>query len=357
LKHAESVRRQKQIEADMRKRNDKTDEDIFKKMEELEMAEELAQELENLEIEDDEMLDKLMKGKIEIPKSKTRIAHNLENPESTELSKSVQEIDNVNTNISNGLSTIESRTSTPYINNDLITKSNNEVVQLLKAYRGKIRDVLKGVNRSDEGSLNLYVDLVELIDDIDDDIVKIRGEEDESEEMSDSDDLTATMSIEGEEEPTRKRKVRFSTSLEDVKIFESASSETYSECSTCSDSSSDNQTIDIKFTHSDAKLKAVNDPDLIVSHPGEIKSKFSKSSSQQSQIATKSILKRTLSSEPTTPTENGSVKKIFQSDIPVIGDVLEHEKIKNDKNVVIVAAKDEIPKKVSKFRQMRSLKS
>lgn len=347
----------------MRQRNDKADEDIFMKLEELEMVEELAQELESLEIEDDETLDKLMKGEIEIPQSKQRIAHN---SSSNEKSKCVQEIEeDVNTNISNGLSTIEfeSRTSTSNINNDLITKSNNEVVQLLKAYRGKIRDVLKGVNRSDEGSLNLYVDLVELIDDIDDDIVKIRGDEDESdEEMSDSDDLTATMSIEGEEEPTRRRKVRFSTSLEDVKIFESTSSETQSECSTCSDNSSDNQTIDISFTHSDAKLDAVIEPDpLIISHPGEIKTKFSQSSSQQQspQIATKSILKRTLSSEPSTPTENGNVKKIFQSDIPVIGDVFEHahEKIKNDENVVIVAAKDNIPKKVSKFRQMRKLKS
>lgn len=351
-KHAESVRKQKKLEAEERNKSD-NEKDVFNVLDEYEMMEELADELEDLQIEDNETLEKLMKGEIKVPESKTRIAHsNVETPSSQQVHE------NNKLNISNGLLN-ESRTLTTVDcdKHDLIAKSNNEIVQLLKAYRGKIRGVLKSVNRADEGSLNLYVDLVELIDDIDDDIVKIRGDDDqeeseESDEFSDSDDLTATVESNGEQ--TRKRKVRFSTSLEDVKIFETTSSETYSECSTCSDTS-DNQTIEINFIHSDAKMNAVtSDPDIIVSHPGEIKAKFSQST--QTQIATKSILKSS-KSEPSTPTENGDVKKIFQSEIPVIGDVFEHQKSVIDENVVIVASKDENPKKVSKFRQMRSMKS
>lgn len=331
------------------------------------MMEELAEEMENLTVEDDETFEKLMKGEIKVPESKARIAHDTKIVDTSSNSQNHQ----FKTNISSDLPhcvPMESQTVCDSNNNDLIAKNNQEIIQLLKAYRGKIKDVLKNVKKNDEGSLNLYLDLIELKEDIDDDIRKMIDEEeetsDEDEVASDSDDLTASASIEVDDErlsaaKSRKRKVRFSTSLEDVKLIEPVRRES------CSDSSnsdtSENNTIEIKFKHSDATFNAFTDPD-IVSHPGDIKTKFPQF--PQPLVVTKSILKtKTTSDSAQSPLEpdNPVVKKIYQSEFPMIGDVVEHSKQSNghdvDESLIIVAAKDNVPKKISKFREMRRLKS
>lgn len=159
LKHAESVRRQKQIEAEQREKAAKEDQNVLK----------LLDDLEKLEVAYDDTLDKLL------PLSKT----------------------NVHANESNS-STVDSN------NNDLIAKSNQEIVQLFKAYRGKIEDVLRNVRKDDDGSLNLYLDLIKLKKDIEDDIQKMTdGEkrndvEDEDTIVSDSNDLTASANLGGQ---------------------------------------------------------------------------------------------------------------------------------------------------------------
>lgn len=362
LRHAENVRQQKKAEADEREKAAKEDGDVLNLLDQYEMMEELADELSEMEIRDDETLDKLIKGEITVPASKMRIAH-----DKIDVDTSINTQNN-RPNISPPAivhHTNESQ-ATDSNNNDLIAKNNQEIVHLLKAYRGKIKDVLKNVKRNDEGSLNLYLELIELKEDIDDDIRKMIDEEDNSDEdeedeeaVSDSDDLTVSASI---DDQPRKRKVRFSTSLEDVKLIEPVGS--------CSDSNSDtseNNTIDITFQHSSETFNGFSDPD-IVAHPGDIKSKFPQS--PQLAVATKSILKTKTSTPQAEPIENvdempPAVKKVFQSDIPVIGDVVEHVKPTNGhhdaggggEETIIVAAKDDVPKKISKFRQMRRLKS
>lgn len=345
-KHKESVRRQRLKEKQERAQwKLEGNDDLNKKFEELEMMEDLANDFETLGIDNDK-LARILSGEIIIPEAKPRIAHNLgssplviqaikNNATESELLKAAEESQEPN----------EAPMKTTEINNnDLITQSNHEIVDLLKTYRSKIKDVLKNVRKDDERSLNLFLDLIELKDDIEDDIRKMNDDEDAeySESEKDSDDET-TVSIEADQSTT-KRKVRFSTSLEDVKLIENK--EHYQ-----NDHTSDSQTIQILFQHSDARFTGMSTSSDVIAHPGEIHKVFTPPAPV---TATKSILKHRLSSDLTSPEEPRPPKKVFQSDFQAIGDVREHSKMEiTEESVVEIAAKDEPPKKISRFRQMR----
>lgn len=315
----------KQKEAEERQKEVRVERNVHELLDDFELIEELAEELDGLDVNyDDDTLMKMLRGELKLPEDKKRVAH------------SVQEV--------------ETRTSVkrpPEINNnDLIAQNNQEIVELLKTYRCKIKEVLKNVKKDDERNINLFLDLIELKDDIEDDIRKMNDDEEYSEsDERDSDDETETASIEVKPEET-KRKVRFSTSLEDVKLIESKS-ELYE--NGCEDG---NHTIHIHFQHSDAKFDGSGDNSNDVACPADILRKFHKVESPAPAAARKSILK-IKGSEPKA-LEVPEVKKIFHSDVQVIGDVVEHQKdLKLSENVVHIMTKDDAPKKVSKFKQMR----
>lgn len=341
-KHAESVRRQKQNEAAERTKQPEEAIDVFDLLDQHEMMEELANDLESMEISDDDKLQKILSGELKVPESIHRIARNIGSQE-----KPDDEVENTHqVNSSEELDEEKGSVTSDSNNNDLIAQSNQEIVDLLKTYRSKIKDVLRNVKKDDERSINLFLDLIELKDDIEDDIRKLNedGSVDESEsDEKDSDD--DTVSVEVTPKGT-KRKVTFSTSLEDVKLIESK--EQYKEAQ------SENNTIQIEFTHSEAKFNCQESSDEIIAHPGEIHKMFNKSALAPIVI-TKSILKKPGDlNSPTTPEVVKPVEKVFQSDVQVIGDVMEHKKelIFND-DLIQIASKSDTPKKVSKFKQMR----
>ena len=305
------------------------------------MMEELAEELDNLDIDDDEKLSKVMSGEMKIPEGKVRIAHNLTS------SVEPEKINGIPYDEKPSSSEVNNKFPQEINNNDLIAQNNQEIVDLLKTYRCKIKDVLKNVKKDDERNINLFLDLIELKDDIEDDIRKMNDDE----EYTDSDEKESEQEentiIEHNE---TKRKVRFSTSLEDVKLIESKS-ELYE------NSHSDSNTIQIYFKHSNAKFvnPSLPDDDIIAS-PADIYKKFQKKPKPLTlSPATKSILKNK-GKEMTSPTieEEKPIKKVFHSDLQVIGDVVEHKKEANFQgDVVHIMSKDDAPKKVSKFKQMR----
>lgn len=345
-KHKESIRRLKQKEAEERS-NQLDDRDVFETLDEYEMMEELAEELEQLDIKDDELLAKILAGEQSIPPSKQRVAHNL-------ISSTV-----VNSAI-NGLTDNEFAStcfpkSVPDLlteaNNsqDLITQNNHEIVDLLRTYRSKIKEVLKNVKKDDERNVNLFLDLIELKDDIEDDIRKMNDEEEveysSDSDEKDSDDETASIEIKPDE---TKRKVRFSTSLEDVKLIESKS-ELYE------NGTSENHTIRIHFNHSDAKFACTKLPEEeeTISHPGEIHQMFQNAASV-TPPATKSILKNKRKVPESQAMDEKPLKKIFHSEAVVVGDVVERSSVPmTEEEVIHITSKEELPKKISKFKQMR----
>jgi hypothetical protein len=331
-KHAKNVRKQKQREAQERQKQSEKNENFNKILDDYEMMEELAEELESLEIEDDDTLSKVLSGELKIPESKKRTAHS-----SDTLTVDIPPSDK----------------SSPEINNnDLIAQNNQEIVDLLKTYRCKIKEVLRNVKKDDERNVNLFLDLIELKDDIEDDIRKMNDDDDEEEysesDERDSDDET-TASIELKPTEETKRKVRFSTSLEDVKVIESKS-ELYE------NAQSEKNTIEIHFQHSNAKLSLETESnDNVVAHPGEIYAKFDKSLESPAPLR-KSILKHRGKDVKIRETmDEKPIQKIFSSDIQVMGDVVEHKKevAMLQEEIIHITAKDEAPKKVSKFKQMR----
>lgn len=314
--------------------------DINKILNDYEMMEELAEELDNLEIDDDEKLAKVLNGELAIPESKTRIAHNL----SVEVESEREVINDASSKV-----TSNRKFPSEINNNDLITQNNQEIVDLLKTYRCKIKEVLKNVKKDDERNINLFLDLIDLKDDIEDDIRKMNEEE----EYSDTDDRESddeeSARVELKQEET-KRKVRFSKSLENVKLIDSKL-----ELYESGDSS--NNTIQIHFKHSDAKfmIPSLPDDDTIAS-PADIYKKFHINPKPLAfSPATKSILKNK-GKEMRSPTieDEKPIKKVFHSDFQVIGDVIEHKKEPSfQEDVVHIMAKDDAPKKISKFKQMR----
>lgn len=335
-KHIENVRKLKQREAVERHRQIGNG-DVNKLFDDYELVEELADELEQLEVDDDEMLSKFISGELKMPESKKRIAHNQVEqmsettmPVESSLTSPIKHFPEINNN-----------------NNDLIAQNNQEIVDLLRTYRCKIKEVLRNVKKDDERNINLFLDLIELKDDIEDDIRKMNDDEEysDSDERDSDDETTASIEVKPDD---NKRKVRFSASLEDVKLIESKS-EMYENAR----SSENNNTIHIQFTHSDAKFTSETSDDTIA-HPGDIYKRFHSQPSEP-PVARKSILKnKTPEKKPQEAAEEKPMKKIFNSDIQIIGDVVEHIKERHqDDDVVHIAGKGDVTKKVSKFKQMR----
>lgn len=315
------MKRQKRQEAAEREklRNGDKD-DVLKLLEDLELMEELDEELENLEINDDETLKKLMSGQMHVPESKPRISY-------YEVKKN--EIQASST--SNSASTSQSLAANAQkVANCSKTDetSMEDLVLLLKSYRAKLKNIMKDIKKDDKKTFNIYLDLADLEDEINDDIVALDSENvfnsadsDEEEEGAGSQeqsveksketpDLEEADEISSEGESSKlsddinqelvqelkesyrpdseiqlksKRRVSFSSSLENVHIIERNGMPPLDLPQI--------KTIQIYFRHSENLFipTKYNDNE-IVQHPADVYEKF-KSCFYSSVTTKKSILK------------------------------------------------------------------
>ena len=276
-KHRESIRKQKQQEAEERKIQ--ADGEINDLLDQFELMEEMTGELENLEENEDYDYDTLLKfinGEAKAPEIKKRISHDLE-------SKNIEEI-------------TQQSDSIPVQGSELNTK---EITQKELSY-DKENNIIENI------------------------------------------------------EPKKKRpkrKVRFSTSLEDVKIIETKFEQ------------SAFPPIQITFEHSNEKFNpdifngTNDDDDVKFKHPGEIVKILSTFDSEHPKA--KSILKETNykydhnKQDPKLQSYANVDEDIYDSlsKFPLIcGDVIER---KMDE-VKIVNENEKTGKKVSKFKELRS---
>lgn len=329
-KHAESVKKQKQLEAAERAATKVEDEEVGRMLEDYELMEELADELDNLQMNGDsaETLTQLLSGKISIPDPKPRIAHDIkETSTHVEVKKPLDASDltNVGPSMNNSFSTEDKDSAQkdfPVINNTHIAE-NGDVVNLLKSYRSKLKEILKGISRDDEKNLNVYLDLCELKDEIEDDIQILNGNEmysseDENSDKDSDDDNTLdqnTTAIDSSEKHQIKRKVRFSSVLENVKMIENK------EDSLKMRSEVNNPPIYIEIQHSKNKSTSSENSEDIIGSPADIYSKFHNPKSDPT--TKKSILKATspiaekaqVKKFPEVPEK--IVKKIYKSDVSI----------------------------------------
>lgn len=325
-KHAESVRKQKQQEAAARAKTNIEDEEVGRMLEDYELMEELADELDNLQMNGDsaETLAQLLSGKLSVPEPKPRIAHDIkELSTNVEYKKplDVNDLTNVGPSIEKAVN-VEDPGSTvksfQEINNHH-SAENGDVVNLLKSYRSKLKDILKGITRDDEKNLNVYLDLCELKDEIEDDIQILNGNEmyssddDVSEKDSDDDNTLSlnTNTTDPVEKHQIKRKVSFSSVLENVKIIENKEDFKMR-------SESNFMPIMIEIQHSENKASSSSHTEDI-SSPADIYTKFHNTTSDST--VKKSILKATsplsgrAPSKKTVVLPEKTVKKIYKSDV------------------------------------------
>ncbi|XP_005179294.1 unconventional prefoldin RPB5 interactor-like protein [Musca domestica] len=129
-KQQEKLEREKELAAQEQKSQEnnakeKTDEEIFKMLEEAEIMEELEQELENLEVDEvnDETIRKLMSGEMYLPPEKKRVAHDVVKKDEAEKK---EDKDKANENIGTSLQTnIVKKTS---LQGSKVMATNNNVV-------------------------------------------------------------------------------------------------------------------------------------------------------------------------------------------------------------------------------------
>jgi hypothetical protein len=307
------------------------DEELFARLEELELMEELNEELEKIEESSDDTHIKLMKGEILDPHSRMWVSAADQKDDGEEI-------------LDNDVFSTES----PSSNQE--NSKNSEVVDLLKNYRSKIGSILKTIKKNDNKMLSLFLDLSELKDDIGDDINKLddegKFESSESEEESeqelekndqsndtkeitksgdkigddissegegdDSDDNTRELISELQEAQIKapKRKVSFSSSLEDIKIIESNGMPV---------EHSEKNTIHIHFQHSDQFFNDTiyEDDNDLVQHPGDIYRKFkhlfNSSTTKKSILKNKDQIRFVQDSKA----EIVPVKKVFETFVSI----------------------------------------
>ncbi|XP_061389551.1 unconventional prefoldin RPB5 interactor-like protein [Musca vetustissima] len=131
-KQQEKLEREKELAKEQQKSKEnetkeKSDEEIFKMLEEAEIMEELEQELENLEVDEvnDETIRKLMSGEMHLPPEKKRVAHDLAKKEETEKKKDEKKEENENVEGATLQTNIVKKTS---LKSNKVMATNNNVV-------------------------------------------------------------------------------------------------------------------------------------------------------------------------------------------------------------------------------------
>ncbi|XP_073845795.1 unconventional prefoldin RPB5 interactor [Musca autumnalis] len=182
-KQQEKLEREKELAEEKQKQNipekdakEKTDEEIFKMLEEAEIMEELEQELESLEVDEvnDETIRKLMSGEMYLPPEKKRVAHNVARKEEPEKSKEEKKDKKNNENVGTSLQTnIVKKTSLQgntamATNNNVMTnpeistdESNDEDDEPLPEEVRIIKEQAKFLNNEDQ--IGFYEYQIEII--------------------------------------------------------------------------------------------------------------------------------------------------------------------------------------------------
>ncbi|XP_058828259.1 unconventional prefoldin RPB5 interactor-like protein [Topomyia yanbarensis] len=333
------------------------DQDLFDRLEELELMEELEHEMNNLDvpIEDDEHLRKLMCGEIKV-NNKKRMAHssvdgntnNTNNSSPSSLAINLNkddepyEIQTTDDESSNSSEESYSDVSSEFVKLLQVTKSMNKRDKIA-AFKQKLREI-------DEKLRQSSVTVEEKLD-----ICDLRYEVEEALDFLNPSWESQSAAAQDETDVSTKRKIKFSDT-NSVKIIEGKESISDMEMCNLHDVNA-GPTLELQVNHSPAVSKEthINDGDEIKS-PVDIYRLFEhclqKEDNVGSAVEIKSILKNrdmvlaeTHHAEAPPLTKNRKNQEILPVDI--IGDVIEH---KAEDSIRTVSVKS---RKVSRFKQQK----
>lgn len=360
--HKRKLKEYKKEEA--KRRNLKDDTDLFDKLDELEMMEELQNELEGIPIQDDDKIEKMLNGEIEVHESKKRLSHYAEKDENENVSKFTVTPTNENDENENDLD-IDEDIPIEYI--ELLNATDKlTLFEKRNIFKRKMKELKKLIKKT---SLFTEEDVVkrmynqELLECYEDEVLSIEAQ---MEEETDEEDVEEELPqipekvVEEEEIKTVKdeRRIKFSSSNE-VKEFDLNLPVVPVEAPIIQNIESTNLTLELKFKHSDSSLQLsdITDDESITS-PADIYKKFSHCLNSSSKIGLRSILKNkeavsfeTHSLDEEEPFDEDYVEASGFKMSSILGEVVE----KKSPNSVAktVAVPDEAPKKISRFKVAR----
>lgn len=377
VEHKKKLREYKKEEA--KKRNLNVDTDLFDKLDELEMMEELHNELENIPTQEDDKINEMLSGEIEIHESKKRLSHYAEKDENQN--------ENVSTKFT--VTKIDESYETDLNENELDIDDDLpiEYIELLKEtekltlfdkrniFKRKLKELKKKVKKTilvTEEDVEKRLHDQDLLDIYEDEVLSIEAQMEEDTETDDDDakeiqdknkELQPTIDEKVDEDEVKnvkdERRIKFSSS-NDIKEFDLNSPVVPVKAPILKNNDSTNLTLELKFKHSDSNFKLNgNTDDEIITSPADIYKKFSHCLNNSSNNALKSILKNkeAVNFENRSKEEEESFDEDFiEGDgfklSSILGEIVEKKSPNFVTKPVIIPA-DEKPKKISRFKVAR----
>lgn len=367
--HKRKLREYKKEEAKTRNLPDDTD--LFDKLDELEMMEELQNELENIPIQKDDTVLEMLNGEVEIPQNKKRLSHYAEKDENENLNSKFT-VTKTDESFENNLNGNEDTEDDLEIDDD--DDIPIEYIQLLNEtekltlfekrniFKRKIKELKKFIKKT---SLFTEEDVVkriynqDLLECYEDEVLSIEAQMEE--DTDEDEDEQIEIKIVDKELPIEDvkddRHIKFSSSNE-IKEFDLNSPVVPDKAPIIEKIDSANLTLNLKFKHSDSNFELNNETsDEIITSPADIYKKFSHCLNNSSSCL-KSILKNKESvnlenhvkEEEETLDEDYIEASGFKMS-SILGEIVE----KKSPNLVTktVTIADEAPKKISRFKVAR----
>lgn len=371
--HKRKLREYKKEEA--KKRDLETDTDLFDKLDELEMMEELQNELENIPIQMDDTVVEMLNGEIEIPESKKRLSHYAEKDENENVSTkfTVTKTDeNYEDDLNSNEDDLENDDDIPIEYIELLNETDKlTLFEKRNIFKRKIKELKKYIKKT---SLFTEEDVVkrmynqDLMECYEDEVLSIEAqmEEDTDEEEDDkpNESKVEDKELQPKEEELKnikdERRIKFSSSNE-VKEFDLNLPVVPDKAAPILENNdSTDLTLQLKFKHSDSNFQLNQETDdEIIKSPADIYKQFSHCLNNSSNNCLKSILKNKESVNLENHAKEEEEETLDEAYIEasgfkmssILGEVV--EKKSPDLLTKTVTIPAEAPKKISRFKVAR----
>lgn len=364
--HKRKLKEYKKEEA--KTRNLEGDTDLFDKLDELEMMEELQNELENIPIQKDDTVLEMLNGEIEIPESKKRLSLYGEKDENENVSTkfTVTKTDESYDNNFNGNEVdLENDEDLPIEYIELLNATDKlTLFEKRNIFKRKIKELKRFIKKT---SLFTEEDVVkrmynqDLMECYEDEVLSIETQmEEDTDEDEDEDKKELLQQVDNKEEDLKnvkdERRIKFSSSNE-IKEFD-LNSPVVPDKSPILENN--DLTLKLKFKHSDSNFQLNHETDdEIITSPADIYKKFSHClNNNSSNNCLKSILKNkesvNLENHVKEDEEEETLDEVYIEAggfkmSSILGEVVE----KKSPDLVTKAIPAEAPKKISRFKVAR----
>lgn len=359
--HKKKLKAYKKEEA--KTRNLPEDTDLFDKLDELEMMEELQNELENIPIQKDDTVLEMLNGEIEIPQNKKCLSHYAEKDENENLNSkfTVTKTDESFENSLNGNEDdLEIDDDIPIEYIQLLNETEKlTLFEKRNIFKRKMKELKKFIKKqivSSVEDVNLRIYNQDLMECYEDEVLSIEAQMEEDTD-EDEDENVENKELPSIEDVKDDRHIKFSSSNE-IKEFDLNSPVVPDKAPLGEKIDLTNLTLKLEFKHSDSHFQLNNQTNDEITSPADIYKKFSHCLNSSSNDCLKSILKNKESvnrenhvKEEEEPLDEDYIEASGFKMSSILGEIV--EKKSPNLGTKTVPIPDEAPKKISRFKVAR----